>query len=221
MKTALIFWGDPHSALALQNAIEGNIEIKYMISVFSKIPDSLASYYPNIKLLRLISEATDIPLVYKTLENGGNVLPLIEDSLKGIKREIDAVVIGEHDVSMHRKYESLFRTLGLRTVNPLLGIESLSCWESMLQSGFKIFVTAADSKFSDWVGRSINKDNLNDFLNAFDASQKTFPPELETVVLDCPAYKRKIEILEGREAYEGNRAVYITKNAILLEKNKI
>ncbi len=91
MRSALIFWGDPYSAYALQNALEGSIEVRYLVSVLSKIPGSLSTY-PNIKLLRLISEATDIPLIYKTSD--ASVWPLIEESLKPLKREIDIVVIG-------------------------------------------------------------------------------------------------------------------------------
>ncbi|KAA0005665.1 MAG: TIGR00289 family protein, partial [Thermoplasmata archaeon] len=42
--------------------------------------------------------------------------------------------------------------------------------------------------------------------------------EYETLVLDCPMYKKRIEILEAEKKWNGTRGIFEIKKARLVEK---
>ncbi len=225
MKAAALFSGGKDSTFAIYQAMKQGVEVKYLISIFPKNPDSYMFHYPNIKVTRLLAEAMEIPLVFRTSEGRKEEeLKDIEEALRSVRRGIEAVIVGALESNYQKeRIERICENLGLKVIAPLWHMDRDKIWKNLLDSGFRVMITkvAAGGLDKSWLGRVIDEDNINDFLRI--CSEHGIHPggeggEFETTVLDCPIYKKKLEVLEGREVWEGDSGVYLIKNAILIEK---
>ena len=148
----------------------------------------------------------------------------IEEALRSVRRGIEAVIVGALESNYQKeRIERICENLGLKMIAPLWHMDRDKIWKNLLDSGFRVMITkvAAGGLDRSWLGRVIDEDNINDFLRI--CSERGIHPggeggEFETTVLDCPIYKKKLEVLEGREVWEGDSGVYLIKNAILIEK---
>jgi len=225
MKAAALFSGGKDSTFAIYQAMKQGVEVKYLVSIFPKNPDSYMFHYPNIKVTRLLAEAMEIPLVFRTSEGRKEEeLKDIEEALRSVRRGIEAVIVGALESNYQKeRIERICENLGLKMIAPLWHMDRDKIWKNLLDSGFRVMITkvAAGGLDRSWLGRVIDEDNINDFLRI--CSERGIHPggeggEFETTVLDCPIYKKKLEVLEGREVWEGDSGVYLIKNAILIEK---
>jgi ABC transporter with metal-binding/Fe-S-binding domain ATP-binding protein len=225
MKAAALFSGGKDSTLAIHKAISGGIEVLHLVSIFPKNPDSYMFHYPNIKVVRLLSEAMGIPLVYR-LSDGRKEEELkdLEEALRSVKREIDAVVVGALESSYQReRVEAVCGKLDLKMVAPLWGTDRDRIWEDLLREGFRVVITKVSAGGLDrsWLGRIMDENAVKELLEL--CGQHGIHPggeggEFETTVLDCPVYRKRLEIVDSKEIWEGDSGMFLIKNAILIEK---
>ncbi|MEM2146720.1 MAG: hypothetical protein QW279_15260, partial [Candidatus Jordarchaeaceae archaeon] len=63
MDVAVLISGGKDSSLALHRAILSNYNVKFLVSMIPRRPDSWMFHYPNIRLTNLFAEAVGIPLL--------------------------------------------------------------------------------------------------------------------------------------------------------------
>ncbi len=227
MKAVALFSGGKDSTYALYRAVQGGFEVKYLLSVFSKNPDSYMFHHPNIKVVHLLSEAMEIPLITKLTEGvKEEELKDLEEALRSVRREVDAVVVGALESNYQReRVQAICDSLGLRMVAPLWGSDRSMIWKNLIDNGFRVMITkvAAGGLDQSWLGKIIDEDNVKEFLSV--CEQHGIHPggeggEFETLVTDCPLYKKKLEVLEGKPVWEGDSGVYVIRSAVLIEKKE-
>jgi ABC transporter with metal-binding/Fe-S-binding domain ATP-binding protein len=225
MKAAALFSGGKDSTLAIYRAITGDIEVKHLVSIFPKNPDSYMFHFPNIKVTRLLSEAMGIPLVYRISEGQKEEeLKDLEEALRTVKREIDAVVVGAIESNYQReRVDAICTKLDLKLVTPLWGTDRERIWDDLLKEGFRVVITKVSAGGLDrsWLGRIMDENAVKELLDL--CKQHGIHPggeggEFETTVLDCPVYKKRMEIVDSKEIWEGDSGIFLIKNAILIEK---
>jgi uncharacterized protein (TIGR00290 family) len=111
----------------------------------------------------------------------------------------------------------------LQLYSPLWNIEPYKYYDELLESKFEILITrvAALGLERMWLGKIINKKNyehLRKLSEKYKFNMTFEGGEAETLVLDCPVYKKKIEIVKYDINWDGIRGTFEILDAILIIK---
>jgi uncharacterized protein (TIGR00290 family) len=107
--------------------------------------------------------------------------------------------------------------------SPLWNIEPSKYYDELFASKFEILITkvAALGLEKIWLGKIIDIENY-DSLRKLSQKYKfniTFEGgEAETLVLDCPIYKKRIEIVDSKIIWDGIRGTFEILDAVLIIK---
>jgi len=223
MNLSALFSGGKDSVFAILKAKQEGHEIKYLATVHSKNPDSYMYHTPNIGLTLLQSEAMNIQLVSK--ESKGEKEKEIEDLkilLDGL--DVEGVVCGAIASNYQKqRIEKVCKELNLELLSPLWGINQEELLREVLKNKFEVIITAVAAEGFDenWLGRRIDEkciEELIELKNKFGINTAGEGGEFETMVLDCPLFKRKILVKKAEKAWKGNSGVFEIKDAELIQK---
>ncbi len=228
MKIASLFSGGKDSVFALYKALQEGYEIACLITIKSKRTDSYMFHIPNIEFAELQSEALEIPVVYihssgvkeKELEDLKKAMKIAKKkySIKGL---VSGALASKYQLSRIKK---LCDELDLISINPLWGIDEEQYLKDLIKAKFNVIITgiAADGLNKSWLGRKINNDCIED-LKKLNKKNKIHIAaeggEYETFVLDCPLFRKKIEIKDFEIRMENEcTGQYVIKAAELAEE---
>jgi uncharacterized protein (TIGR00290 family) len=74
---------------------------------------------------------------------------------------------------------------------------------------------------SDWLGRKIDQATINDLLELnkkYQVSLVGEGGEYETLVLDAPFFRKKMQLIETEKVWEGQSGYLLVKRATLVSK---
>ena len=203
MKSAVLFSGGKDSTYAAYLAKKGGYNLTCLVSIFSKNPESYMFHTPSITKVKKQSEVMEIPLIIQ--ETKGKKEEELKDLETAIKRaieeyEIDAVITGAvESVYQKSRIQKICDKLELKCLNPLWKINPNKYWEEFLENKFVAIITAvaAEGLDKEWLGKVINKTNLND-LKKIEKKYRIHllfeGGEAETFVINCPLFKRGLKI---------------------------
>lgn len=226
MKLAALFSGGKDSCLALHKAAKQH-SIECLISIISKNPESFMFHTVNIQLTELQAKALRLPIIQReTLGEKEKELEdlerLIKDAIQ--KYKIEGVVTG----AIRSKYQAgriqrICDKLNLFCLNPLWLKDEISLLRECLQRGFKIVITGifAYGLTEEFLGKEINEDiikKLELLKERYGINPAGEGGELETLVLDAPLFKERIEIVESEKEYKENTGVLKVKKVRLVPK---
>lgn len=228
MRLAALFTGGKDSTYAIYLARQQGHEIVCLLTIKSKNLDSYMFHTPAIDLVKLQAQALGLPLVFEeTAGEKEKELADLEKAIKKAKKEhsfeglLTGALFSEYQSSRLKK---LAQKLDLKVVSPLWHKSQAEEMEELLDLGFKFILTAvaAEGLTADWLGKIITKDDfaklkeLNKKLGFHLAGEGG---EFESLVLDCPLFKKKL-IVKQTEVLEENKnaARLIIKKAVLVKK---
>lgn len=226
MKAAILYSGGKDSTMALYKAIEDGHEIKYLLSLISDNPDSYMFHVANIHITELSAEAAGIQL-QKKLTNGikEEELEDLTEILKDLKdKGIEAIYSGAlFSVYQKSRIDKICRDLKLKSCSPLWHRDPIEYMEEIIDLGFEVIIISVSAEGLDesWLGKKIDRKALNEIINlnkkygihiCFEGG------EAETLVLDCPIFNKKIEIIESEKIWDRDHGYYLIKKASLLDK---
>lgn len=226
MKAAVLFSGGKDSTMAAYKAIEEGWNVEYLVSMFSENPASYMFHVPNIKLTELSSEAMDIPIVTaKTPGKKEEELKDLKKVLNELKEEgIEGIFAGALESSYQKsRIDNICSELGLESHAPLWHRDPQEYMEEIIDLGFEVIITSVSAEGLDesWLGQKLDKDLLNEIIRlnrkyrihmAFEGG------EAETMVLDCPLFKKRIKIVEAEKVWDTDSGYYMIKKAVLEDK---
>lgn len=223
MKVASLISGGKDSLFALFLTLEQGWDVPYVISIFPKNPESFMFHYPNIKLTKLQAESIGIPLITKKTEaKKEEELADLEFVLKSIKGEVEGVVSGAlFSEYQKQRIDMICEKLGLKSFAPLWHKNPELTWNDLLNSKFVIMMTAvaADGLDERWLGRIIDKkafSELRELSKKYKFNLAGEGGEFETLVLDCPLFKKRLKIIEAEKKWNKDSGVYVIKKAVLV-----
>lgn len=201
MKVAVLFSGGKDSALALYDSLQKGMEVRYLVSIFSKNPDSYMFHYPNMSMAIIQSLSLGIRLVTKKTEGEKEKeLEDLKNVLESIKGEVEGIVVGAIASKYQKERVSrICKSLGLKMVAPLWGKRPETLWKRLLDGGFEVMITSvsADGLGKEWLGKVIDKKDLEK-LKKIAKKRKIHLSgeggEFETLVLNGPIFKRRLKI---------------------------
>jgi len=223
MILAALFSGGKDSTYAIYQVIKQGHEIKYLATIHSKNPYSYMYHTPNIGLTLMQSRCLDIQLVSK--KSSGEKGKEVED-LKILLNNlgVDGVVCGAIASNYQKKrIEGICKGLELKLITPLWKKYPEELLKEMIKDGFKIIITAvsAEGFDKDWLGREIDEKCIEDLMKLnekFGISVIGEGGEYESLVLDCPIFKRKVLITKAEKIWKGDSGIFEIKDAKLIDK---
>jgi predicted ATP pyrophosphatase (TIGR00289 family) len=180
-------------------------------------------HFPNIRLVDLFAECVGLPLL--KAETSGikeEELNDLERALHGLDVEgvVSGAIASEYQKS---RIDRICEKLGLVSIAPLWGREPIELLREMLDAKFDIIITSAAAQGFDesWLGRKIDEKSITDLLNLqrkYKINISAEGGEYETLVLDAPFFKKRIEVMEAERIWRGTNGYLLIKQARLVEK---
>jgi asparagine synthase (glutamine-hydrolysing) len=215
MKTAVLFSGGKDSCYSAYLAKQKGNELVCLISIFSENKESYMFHTPSIKKTKEQAKVMEIPLIIqKTKGKKEEELNDLEKAIKKAKKKykIKGIVTGAiQSVYQKSRIENICNKLNLKCINPLWEKDEIKYLEELVKNKFKVIITAvaAYPLNKTWLGREINSKFIEDVKELKD-KYKIHPAgeggEFETFVLDCPLFKKSLEIKSFKDTKEGENS---------------
>ncbi len=222
MKVACLVTGGKDSLYACYVAMHYGWSIDSLIAVK---PRKLSWMYhgENIGLLPLVAESMGLPLLMKESD------AVKEDELEDLKELIEkagveGVVAGAVASEYQRtRIEKICHDIGVKSFLPIWHKKQEMLMYDLLKAGFEIIIVAVAAYGLDekWLGRRINEACIEELISLnekYGINVAGEGGEYETFVIDCPLYKKRIEIEEAVKTWDGSRGSYEIKKARLIDK---
>jgi diphthine-ammonia ligase len=223
MRLASLFSGGKDSTYATRLATLQGHEVAYLVTMESRREDSWMFHTVNSHLAPLVAEAYGIESV--VAETHGEKEAELEDLRAALSRlEIDGVVTGAIASTYQRsRVDAICSELGLVHLSPLWGRDTQRLLGEMLSGGLVIMVTAVAALGLDesWLGRVLDLDAaeaLRVLSERFGVDVCGEGGEMETLVLDAPWFRSRLEVLEARREWDGVRGSYVVERAGLIPR---
>ena len=167
-------------------------------------------------------------------------LPLIEAKTKGVKEEelddllnafknlkelgIEAIYTGAlYSEYQKSRIERLAGEVGIQVISPYWHVDEEEYMNLVIDSGFTVIMSgvAAYGLDEKWLGRIIDRKALQELIKL---SEKTYiniafeGGEAETLVIDGPIFKKRIEILDAESYWNVGSGTYNIIDAHLVDK---
>jgi len=224
MRLAALVTGGKDSILSLYRAKKMGHSVDVLATMVSERDDSYMFHFPNIHLTDHISRALEIPLV--TAQTSGIKEKELEDLKKLLSSlEVDGVVSGAiQSIYQKERIGKICAQLGLESVTPLWNENPLKIIEELINLNFKAIIVGVYAYGLDrsWLGKEINSEALQKLVELNRQHQISLVGEggeYESLVLDCPIFKKRLELIRTAICYENNRGVLAIKEARLVDKN--
>ena len=223
MNVAVLITGGKDSALALHRALKQGYKVKYLVAMFPEREDSWMFHYPNIHMTEFFAEAAEIPLIKgKTAGIKEREVEDLKNLLAGL--DVEGVVSGAVASKYQKaRIDNVCKQLGLKSIAPLWGEKPEKLLKELLENDFEVIIVGVYALgFSqEWLGRRINEETVQELLKLrekYGISPIGEGGEYESLVLDAPYFKRKIQILETEKVWRENQGYLLVKKARLVRK---
>ncbi len=228
-KLGVLFSSGKDSTYAALMIKRQNYELSCLITIKSENQDSYMFHTPAIELAKLQAKAMEIPLIlHKTKGEKEVELRDLKQALKLAKQKygIEGIVTGALFSTYQRdRIERVADTLGLKIFSPLWHKSQEQEMQELLENGFEFILTsvAAEGLDKGWLNRKIDQKALEELkqIQLKNRMNMAFEGgEAESLVLDCPLFKKKL-VIEKTEIVEESRNVarMIIQKAKLVSKN--
>jgi ABC transporter with metal-binding/Fe-S-binding domain ATP-binding protein len=213
-------WAACHRAMAKE-------EVACLVSLRPENEESYLFHTPNTHLVPLQAEAAGLPLV--SVDTPGIENEELADLARAVgiakdRHGIEGIVTGAlESVYQAARVQKVCRDLGLWCFNPLWYTEPERYLQGLIRDGFSAVVSGVASEpfTADWLGRRIDEPALAD-LRKFAARYRITLTgeggEYETLVLDAPAFRKRIVIEDTEKEFAGFRGVLRVRSARLEAK---
>jgi diphthine-ammonia ligase len=225
---AVLFSGGKDSTYAISELRKRGYVVACLITLVSENADSYMLHTANIRWAELAAQALELPLVLgKTKGEKELELQDIEDAVDRAKKKFDFQMLASGGIASEyqkSRLAQIARATKLTSVNPLWGIDQKEYLLRIVRDGFRFILTSVSTYGLDeqWLGREINSGSAEELVRLsekfhFNASLEG--GEGETLVLDCPLYRRnRIEIVSSYKTWDGFRGKLEIQKVELIPK---
>ena len=224
MRLASLFSGGKDSTYATYLASR-NFEVKYLVTMKPARDDSWMFHTVNIHLAAMVAEALGIPSII--VDTSGDKEVELDDLKKALSNiEVEGVVSGAIASNYQKsRIDEICIELGFEHVAPLWGRSSLELLREMVLRGIVMIVTAvaAHGINQSWLGRVLNPqslEDLNELKTRYGIDVCGEGGEMETLVLDAPWFKSRLDIIKAKILWDGFRGTYLIEKARLIPKDE-
>ncbi len=213
MKLGVLFSGGKDSTYAAFLAKEHSHKIKCLISLVSSNKDSFMFHTPAMNITVKQAKLMGIPQILINTE--GQKEKELKDLEIAIKKaiknyKIEGVVTGAVESTYQSsRIQKICNGLKIECFNPLWQKDQIELLENLVKNRFEIILTgvAAFPLDKNWIGRKIDKKFISE-MKILQKKYKINPAgeggEFESLVVDCPLFKKKLAVKLTSVYGEGN-----------------
>lgn len=213
MKLAILFSGGKDSTYAAHLAKKEGYEITCLITIESQNPDSYMFHTPSIEQTKKQAQTMGLPLIsVQTKGKKEQELKELEKAIKQAKQQhkTEGVVTGAvESVYQATRIQKMCNKLQIECFNPLWQKNQTELLNELVKENFEVIITgvAAYPLDKTWIGRKINKEFIEEttkLKEKYGISPSGEGGEFETLVINCPLFKNKLEIKQKKISGEKN-----------------
>ena len=228
MKLGILLSGGKDSLYAAYLA-DKHHELACCITIKSENKESYMFHTPNIDGVSLQAQAMKLPLVIVTTKGEKEKeLAELKGALAQAKKEYGIQGITTGAVASQyqaARIQKICHELNLWCFNPLWQIDQNTLLEELLENRFEVIISGVFAYPFDeeWLGKVIDKQTCKDLKNMqkmYEINPAGEGGEIETYVVDCPLFEKKIEIIETRSNYDNYAGTEDIVSARLVEKEQ-
>ena len=223
MKVAALCSGGKDSAFALWSVMNQGHEIERLVAMIPKREDSWMFHRPNIHLIDLFAECAGLPLM--KVETSGEREMELEDLERALRKlDVEGVLSGAIASNYQKsRIDRICDKLGLMHIAPLWGRDPAELLCEMVGAGFEAVITsvAAEGFDEKWLGKKIDEKCVEDLVKLHEKFRINVcgeGGEYESLVLDAPFFKKRIEVIEAENIWRGTNGYLLIKQAEFVEK---
>lgn len=228
MKLASLYSGGKDSNYSIFEVKRLGHDVLCLVSITPEISDSLLFHFPNIQLTQALAQAIDLPIrnFQSSTSKLENEMSVLENALSTVKDEfgIEGIVHGGiSSMFQKRNFEKVCDDLQLSVYSPLWNLNPSNYLHQLIDEKFKITIVgvAALGLGKEWLGITLDRDNvktLESLSRKYGFNLNFEGGEAETLVVDCPIYKKKLEIKEGIVKWFGDNGIFEIIDYELIDK---
>jgi len=205
MRVGVLFSGGKDSTFAYHWAVLHGFEVSCLITLRPKSTESWMFHYPCIDLTQIQAEAIELPQIF--VETSGEKDVELQDLKRALeeaksKFKIKGLVTGALLSDYQRMNINIVcEEVGLRTYSPLWRKDQEQYMRDLIEFGFKIVITSINVMGLDpsLIGKVLTSEDVEKIIQL--SRKFGFNPafeggEAETLVIDAPLFKKRIEILD-------------------------
>ncbi len=228
VKLAALFSSGKDSCYAMHIMKKQNYNIKCLVTIKSKNKDSFMYHTPNVDMVVLQAEALSLPLIMQ--ESSGEKEKELKDLEKALviakeKYGVEGVVVGAIFSTYQRdRVQKVAEKLGLKVFAPLWHKDQAGELRELLENKFEFIISsiAADGLDQSWLGKKITNKKVDDLIvlsNKLGINPAGEGGEYESLVLDCPLFKKKLLLEDSEIIMDGNNCgIFNIRKAKLIDK---
>jgi diphthine-ammonia ligase len=227
MKLGILFSSGKDSTYATY--LMKDYDIPCLITIKSKNPDSYMYHTPNIDLTELQAEAMQLPILFQ--ETTGEKEHELKDLEKVLikskeKYKIQGIVTGALFSDYQReRIEKIADKLELKVFSPLWHKDQEEVMRELIKNNFKIIFSsiAAEGLDKSWLNKVITTEDIDKLVKLNKKNGLNIAGEggeFESLVLDCPLFKKEIKILESEIIEEAKNTAKLEIKKAKLVPNK-
>jgi diphthine-ammonia ligase len=196
LKVDVLFSGDASSIWSLHLIRKAGLEVEYLVTAKASQSSRMYLHF-DPDLASISARSLAIPLIEFCAEEGDEISPLIE-ALASL--DIDGLCDGAVASNIRRnRLVRICQKLGIQLVLPLWHKDPAEILANMIEEGFKIMIVMlrAEGLDDSWLGRVLDRNNLDEFLQACEKSRISplgEAGEFETIVLAGPDMQGRVEL---------------------------
>jgi asparagine synthase (glutamine-hydrolysing) len=213
MKFGVLFSGGKDSTYSAWLAKRRGHELACLITIFSENKDSYMFHTPLIELTKKQAELMNLPIIIgKTKGEKEKELDDLEELIKNAvkKYKINGIVTGAVASNYQaERIKKICDKLGIKCLNPIWGVNQVKLLEELIKDKFEVIITgvAAYPLNEKWIGRKIDAGYIKEIVELqrkYRINPNGEGGETESLVLNCPLFKKKLKIGKITSAGEGN-----------------
>ncbi|MEM1946389.1 MAG: diphthine--ammonia ligase [Candidatus Caldarchaeum sp.] len=223
MRLAALFSGGKDSTYSILLAERMGHEVAVLLTFLPKSIDSYLFHYPNLHITPLQAEAMGKKQLLIPVE-GRDEEKVLDMALADVAGMVDGLVTGAIASRYQRdRMAKAAEKHGLKLLTPLWGVEPSQLLRRVLENGFKMMVVAvaAAGLGEEWLGRMLDDQAVAE-LSRLKEKYGVHPAgeggEMETLVLDCPLFSKKLEPRRVERVWRNNYGYLIVTEAVLVGK---
>jgi predicted ATP pyrophosphatase (TIGR00289 family) len=181
-----------------------------------------------MQLTQALAQAIDLPIrnFRSSTSMLENEISVLKNALTMVKNEfnIEGIVHGGiSSMFQKRNFEKVCQDLQLSVYSPLWNLNPSNYLHQLIDEKFKITIVGVSALGLDkgWLGITLNHENVSrlEYLSKKYGFNLNFEGgEGETLVVDCPIYKKKLEIREGIVRWFGDNGIFEITDYELIDK---
>ena len=228
LKLASLYSGGKDSNYSIFEIRRTGHDVVCLISIIPEISDSLLFHFPNIRLTQALAQAIDLPIrnFQSSTSRLENEMSVLKKALSLVRDEfgIEGIVHGGISSKFQkRNFEKVCEDLQLSVYSPLWNLNARNYLHQLIDEKFKITIigVSALGLGKEWLGITLNHENvtrLQSLSSKYGFDLNFEGGEAETLVIDCPIYKKKLEIREGKVKWFGDNGIFEISDYDIIDK---